>query len=116
MARRSLAEFFQTFDLHARGIAYAQPLGYRMDRWSYARIAETAARVARELESRGVAPGNRVMLWGPNSAQWAAAFWGCILRGAVVVPMDYAATPDFASRVAEQVSAKLLFAGRDTQA
>ncbi len=85
-------------------------------RWTYRRFAETSAQFARELESRAVAPGDRVLLWGPNSAEWAATFWGCMLRGAVVVPMDWIATDDFTRRVAQQVQAKLIVVAREKSA
>ncbi|HEX8815942.1 MAG TPA: AMP-binding protein [Terriglobales bacterium] len=89
-------------------IAYVQPHGYRAVRWSYRRVAQMAFRLARELEARGIAKGDRVFLWGPNSAEWVSVFWGCALRGAIVVPMDEAASDDFARRVYEQVGAKLV--------
>ena len=71
-----------------------------------------AAVCSRELEARGIAKGERVMLWGENSAEWVAAFFGCALSGVIVVPMDDGAAPDFAMRVFQQVSAKLLMASR----
>src|SRR5262249_58234544 len=63
---------------------------------------------ARELESRNIGKGDRVMLWGENCAEWVAAFFGCMLRGAVAVPMDRIAAPAFARRVAADVDAKLI--------
>ena len=111
--RNSIAEFFNVFDTRPRDIVYVQPYGYRTARWTYGRFAETAAQFARELDSRGVAAGDRVVIWGPNSAEWAAAFWGCILHGAVVVPMDWIATDDFARRVVDQVQAKLLVVAKE---
>jgi long-chain acyl-CoA synthetase len=114
--RQSLAEFFRDFERHPEDGAFAQSEGYRVARWTFRHIAETAGQFARELESRGIAPGDRVLIWGPNSAEWAAAFWGCILRGAVVVPMDWAATEDFARRVARQVEAKVVVATRERTA
>src|SRR5258708_19631611 len=39
-----------------------------------------------------------------------ASFWGCLLRGAVVVPIDDCAIPDFAARVARETSAALVIA------
>jgi len=77
-------------------------------RWSYARIAQLAFCVARELEVRDIAKGDRVMLWGENCGEWVAAFFGCMLRGAVAVPMDRIAAPEFAQRVAADVDAKLI--------
>jgi long-chain acyl-CoA synthetase len=112
MPRTSLIEYFEQFFARGSGTAYAHRRGYRMDRWSYPRVAAVARQFARELEARGVAPGDRVMLWGENSAEWVAAFFGCVLRGAVVIPMDRVAALEFARRVAQQVEAKLLVASR----
>jgi long-chain acyl-CoA synthetase len=83
-----------------------------MESWTYAQIAAAANRVARELESRGVAKGDSVLLCGENSAQWIAAFFGCLLRGAVIVPIDAAGLPDFAARVAQDIQIKLVFKSR----
>src|SRR5689334_3483849 len=48
------------------------------------------------------------MLWGENCAEWVGAFFGCMLRAAVAVPMDKIAAPEFARRVAADVEAKLI--------
>jgi long-chain acyl-CoA synthetase len=112
MHRRSLTEYLEVYPQRGGEIAIAQRRGYRMVRWSYARVAETAAQFARELEARGIAKGDCVVLWGQDSAQWVIAFLGCVLRGAIVVPMDRIAAPEFARRVARQVGAKLVVASR----
>jgi acyl-CoA synthetase (AMP-forming)/AMP-acid ligase II len=56
-----------------------------------------------------------VLFWGENSPEWIAAFYGCLLRGAVVVPLDLKSAPDFVERVQQQVSAKLLLADNEQQ-
>jgi len=73
MARQSLIEFFEEYDRLGEEIAIAQRRGYRMERCTYGRVAETARAFAAELEARGVAAGERVLLWGENSAEWVAA-------------------------------------------
>jgi long-chain acyl-CoA synthetase len=113
MNRRSLAEYLDDFLRRGDEWAYAQPAGYRTERWTYRQVAETSFQFARELEARGIHKGERVMLWGPNSAQWVAAFLGCASRGVIVVPMDDAASPDFAARAARQVGARMLAASRE---
>jgi len=90
--------------------------GLRTSRWSYRQLAQTAHRFARELEARGVERGERVLLSGENSPQWVAAFWGCLLRGAVVVPLDVASTAEFVASVQQQTNAKLTIADADTPA
>ncbi len=112
MRRASLAEFIAEFRAHGRQTAVVQHRGYRREKWSYADLVDTAARFARELEARGIAKGERVLLWGENSAEWVSVFLGCALSGAIAVPLDRGATPDFAARVAAQVSPRLAVVGR----
>jgi long-chain acyl-CoA synthetase len=64
------------------------------------------------MKERGVRTGDRVILWAPNGAEWMAAFWGCLLRGAVAVPIDDAATVEFAARVSRETDAKLFVVAR----
>jgi long-chain acyl-CoA synthetase len=110
---QSLAEFFLTnFRAHCDERAYGQRCGYRMEWFTYGQVLEMAVRFAGDLEARGVAKGERVMLWGENCAEWVAVFFGCALRGVVVVPMDDGASGEFAARVAGQVEARLWVCSR----
>ncbi|HEX8688605.1 MAG TPA: class I adenylate-forming enzyme family protein, partial [Pyrinomonadaceae bacterium] len=95
--------------------AFAQRRGLRLVRWSYGRVAGAAFRFARELESRGVSKGERVLLWAASGPEWVAAFFGCALRGAVVVPLDVESAPDFVARVRAQTEASLLLVGAETK-
>jgi len=113
MVRQSLAQFLDKFLLRGEETAYVQPRGYRTERWTYRQVAEAGFRFARELEARAIAKGDRVLLWGPNSAEWVEVFLGCALRGVVVVPIDDVAAPDFALRVHQQVGARLLVSSRE---
>jgi long-chain acyl-CoA synthetase len=109
----SLAEFFlANFQAHRGERAYGQRRGYRMEWFTYGQVIEMASRLGRELEARGIGKGDRVMLWGENCAEWVAAFLGCAMRGAIVVPMDDGASTDFAGRVSAQVEAKLWVCSR----
>jgi long-chain acyl-CoA synthetase len=116
MESHSLLDYFENFQRLGDEPAYVHRRGYRTERWSYARIAETAAQFARELESRQIGKGDRVVIWGENCAEWVASFFGCALRGAIVVPMDNVATADFALRVFQQVGAKVLVCSRERSA
>ena len=104
----SVAELFLTsFQAHREERAYGQRHGYRMEWFTYGQVLEMTFWFCRELESREISKGDRVMLWGENCAEWVAAFFGCALRGVVVVPMDDGASPDFVVRVSGRVEAKL---------
>ncbi len=113
MERRSLVEYLEEFQGRARECAYVHRRGYRTARWTYGRVAETAFQFARELAARKIGKADRVLLWGENCPEWIAAFFGCALRGAVIVPMDNVATPEFAVRVYQQVEAKLMVCSRE---
>ena len=116
MERRSLpnqlATYLDNFLARGKECAYVQHRGYRTERWTYGQVARLALQFAHELAARSINKGDRILLWGPNSAEWVAVFLGCALQGVVVVPMDDIATNDFASRVYQQVSAKLLVCSR----
>jgi long-chain acyl-CoA synthetase len=116
MERRSLLDYFEDFARLGTEIAYVYPRGYRRERWSYRRVAETAYRFARELETRKIAKGHTVILWSENCAEWVAAFWGCALCGVVAVPMDDGASPDFARRISAHVNARLVLCSRERAA
>jgi hypothetical protein len=54
MARQSLVEYFSEYARRGNEPAIASFSGYRVDRWTYGRIAEEARRFAREPEARRV--------------------------------------------------------------
>src|SRR5512146_506333 len=113
MERKSLVAVVEGLGARGEEPAYVHRRGYRTERWSYGEVLRTARQCARELGARGAAKGDRVVLWGDNSAEWATGFFGCVLRGAVSVPMDRVASNDFAMRVADQVDAKLMVVTRE---
>lgn len=56
------------------------------DVWSYARLLETANRIARVLsEELNVVPGNRVLLRSPNTPMLAACWFAVLKAGAIAV-------------------------------
>src|ERR1044072_294293 len=106
--RETLVSFLDDCRTHGEQTAVAHEAGVRLSRWSYARLASSAFQFARELEARGIGAGDRVLFWGESRPEWIACFYGCLLRAAVVVPLDVKSAPDFVARVQQQVSAKLL--------
>ncbi|RBY77067.1 long-chain fatty acid--CoA ligase [Blastococcus sp. TF02-09] len=58
------------------------------ERATYRQLWDRAARVAGGLRAGGVQPGDRVANRLPNGNDWVYAFWGTLLAGAVVVPVN----------------------------
>src|SRR5688500_18578503 len=108
--RETLLSFLDNCTARGEQRAVVHWRGLRISPWSYGRLASSAFQFARELEARGIGRGDRVLFWSENSPEWIVAFYGCLLRGAIVVPLDLKSAPDFAGRVQQQVSAKLLLA------
>ncbi len=110
--RASLLDSLDDFERWGGDCAYVFPNGYRHERWSYERVSRVAYQFARELEAQRIVKGDAVLLWSPNRAEWVAAFLGCALCGVIAVPVDDAASPDFAQRISGQVRTKLVLRPR----
>jgi long-chain acyl-CoA synthetase len=107
-ARANLATLVDQFRAQSAETAVVAHRGNRRYATTYGELAALAGRFSAELARRNIAPGDRVVLWGENSAEWIAAFFGCILRGVIAVPLDAAGASDFAARVIRDTTPKLI--------
>lgn len=93
---------------------------YRSHEYSYALVVERALAFSawlrrRQLRAEMGHEAPRVVLWAVPGARWAMAFYGCILAGATVVPVDAGFSPDFLGRIVRRSSASLLITERTRQ-
>ena len=112
MTRPNLISVFDGFLKYGLDPAVVERLGYRRQSQTYSELSASALAASHVLAAQGIGPGDRVLLWGPNSGAWLAAFWAILLRGAVAVPMDATANPDFVLRTIEQSGVKLVLRDR----
>jgi long-chain acyl-CoA synthetase len=105
--RDHLATLIDDFRRFGRETAVVHYRGNRRHVSTYGDLARLAGRFAAFLARQGIGQGDRVLLWAENSAEWIAAFHGCLLRGVLAVPLDAAGTADFAARVAADVRPRL---------
>jgi hypothetical protein len=75
------------------------------ERLTYRQLWDRATRVAGGLRAAGVAPGNRVANRLPNGTDWVLVFWGTLLAGAVVVPVNTRFAPPEVQYVVEDSGA-----------
>jgi long-chain acyl-CoA synthetase len=111
--RTTLASLIADFGHHAQDIAVVSRLGLRRHASTYAGLSRLTGRFAAELERRGIQKGDRVLIWGENGAPWIAAFFGCVLRGVVAVPIDAHGSTEFAEKVRRDVQPRLVTGSRD---
>src|SRR5438477_1031711 len=112
MPRKNLLSLFSDLARFGGDVAVIQRRGYRQEKLTYRELYALALFWSHALAGRSVVPGDRVLLWGPNSAEWVACFWGVLLRGAVVVPMDSRASSDFVQRAIKDAGVKLILRDR----
>ena len=70
--------------------------------WTYADVYQYTRRVALRLRDSGIEPGDRVLLCAPNGPHWVCAFFGCMLAGAIVVPLDTKSPAEFVRKIAAE--------------
>ena len=114
MVRGTLIDFFADL-AQARGDFLVYDDGFRSRRYTYAEVARAARGFASRLHALGLRKGDKVVFWSENRPEWVIAFWGCLLRGVIVVPIDYRASPVFLARVSRIVAAKLVLIGQDVR-
>ncbi len=112
MTRETLLDFFDE-RLRSDAEFFVHDDGYRVRHYSYDDIRGSALRFAARLAAAGLGAGDKILFWGENRPEWIIAFWGCLLRGVVAVPIDYRTSPAFLHKVAQLVSARIVLIGDD---
>jgi long-chain acyl-CoA synthetase len=110
--RDTLIDFFDDL-ASARGEFLVHDDGFRTRRFSYTDVGRAARGFSARLHQAGLRKGDKVVFFSENRPEWIVAFWGCLLAGVVVVPIDYRSSADFLARVAKIVSAKIVLIGQD---
>jgi long-chain acyl-CoA synthetase len=87
--------------------------GYRRWNYTYAQVGGAARHFAARLAEHNIHKGDKVIIWSENRPEWIAAFWGCVLAGVIVVPIDYRASASFLHRVQEIVDARMVLVGEE---
>jgi acyl-CoA synthetase (AMP-forming)/AMP-acid ligase II len=102
----------------ARRLGPAEAIVEDGRRLSYQGLDAAVSRAARAFLAAGVAKGDRVAVWGPNSARWVIAALGLQRAGGVLVPLNTRFQAVEAAFVLAKSKARILctaghFLGRD---
>ena len=82
--------------------------GFRTWKLSYRQLYDKIGAFASYLTQQDLQKGDRVLLWGDNRIEWVTVFWGCLVRGVQVVPVDARFSHLLVKRIQEEVKARLL--------
>ena len=112
MTRTTLIDFFHDLAV-IRGEFLVYDDGYRRRSHTYEEVGRAARGFAGKLAAAGLHKGDKVVFWGENRPEWIACYWGCLISGIIVVPIDYRSSADFVAKVARLVDAHVLLIGED---
>src|SRR5690349_7553957 len=113
--RDTLLDFFDDLT-HTAGQFLVYDDGFRTRAWTYAAVGQAARAFAARLRGDGYTRDDKILVWGENRPEWIVVFWGAMLTGIPVVPIDYRASVDFVQRVRTIVGARLILIGDEVDA
>ncbi len=93
MGKRGSHGIFSRFEAVARKRGDNTAVIYLGTRYSYLKLKDLAERFAAALGEMGLQPGQRIIIYLPNSIQWVIAWLGIQRAGGVCVPITPIYTP-----------------------
>ena len=75
---------------------------------TYAQLLDRVREVARGFAALGVRPGDRVLIWGPNSLDWAVSALAASYAGGTVVPANSRYVAPEVGDLVERTNARLV--------
>ena len=112
MPRDTLLDFFDD-RVQSSSVFLIYDSGFGSRSFTYDDVRRTALAFAGSLRAAGIGQADKVLFWGENRPEWVMAFWGCVLEGVVVVPLDYRASTDLFWRVMRIVKARGVIVGEE---
>jgi len=107
-----LDEMAERFEL---SVALQRTEATGLSRLSFREWREQAGAAAARLIRDGVRPGDRVLLAGANHPSWAISFFGILMTGATVVPVDAAIEPEIAANLQRASRAQIFVSDSKVQ-
>ena len=79
--------------------------------WSFRELGRRSRCAAWRLRALGLVPGDRLLTWSPSAPELPAVYFGAMLAGLVLVPLDLRMAPDAIERIAARAEARHLALG-----
>ena len=97
---------------YAADEAVVDVLGDPPRRVTFTELASMVRRAATGCRERGVEPGDRIAIWGPNTLEWVVAALGAVSAGAALVPLNTRFKGDEAAYILDKSRARFTFVSR----
>lgn len=104
----TLIDLFKSFKKRGQGEVFVYRTGIRRFTFKYSELYESSLQMVSYLASSGIKSGDRVALWAPNSPSWAFSYFGILLSGAIIIPIDFAGGKKRAETIVKLSGAKFI--------
>jgi len=104
---KTLLDLFKLFGQRKKEV-FVYRTGIRRFTYTYLELYSSSLRMAAYLVNQGIKEGDRVAIWAPNNPFWAISYFGIILSGAIVVPIDFASGEKRAETITKLSGAKFV--------
>lgn len=104
---KTLIDLFKTFKNKKQDV-FVYRTGIRRFTFTYANLYEFSLRMTSYLKEQGIKKGDKVAIWAPNSPFWAFSYFGILLSGAIVIPIDFAGGKKRTETIIELSGAKFI--------
>ncbi|MEP6870101.1 MAG: AMP-binding protein, partial [Novosphingobium sp.] len=101
--------FLQSAQTHAARIAIRSAVPGGAPDVTYAQLAQASRELGRALLASGIERGDRIAIWGVNSAPWAMAALGIQAAGATLVPIGTRLRGREAEGIFNDAGARIVF-------
>lgn len=101
---------------HARTMGDKDALVCGAQRIRFAELHESTDRLAQSLRTQGIAVGDRVAIYLPNSVEFVRAFIAIVKAGAVAVPINLPLSAPEITHILSDCHPKAVFIGEETRA
>ena len=109
----TLLELFEntTRDFADRIVSEREVKGAGLQSYTFREFERKSRGVARQLADLGIRPGDRVGILADNRPEWGMAFFGVLLAGAVVIPLDIRLKPAELANILARSRVRVCVAG-----
>ncbi len=84
--------------------------------WSSHEIRRRARMAAWRLHALGLSRGDRLLTWSPSTPELPAVYWGAMMAGVIIVPLDLRMAPAVLQRIADRAETEWLAVGSGVDA
>lgn len=110
----TLIDYFNQFQ-KKEGDVFSYRTGFRSFKTSYKEFHEKVLKFAAHLEKNNLKKGDKLLIWSYNSPEWVITFFACIIKGIIVVPVDFKNNKEFTEKLKKLTNAKAILCSKFKQ-